>query len=167
MLSTRWLSYEELCRLKGIEAMVETYYNSGQFANTLRLLVREFSGPFELYECLAEYYEKKGLIRVNRDSAGRRDYSEDDIEWARFIKRLKDTGMLLRDIRHYSDLRYEGDSTMEERMALLLRHREAVVEQQKKWDGYLKNLDEKIHIYQKRITSPSQTSSSAPQHRPD
>nr|WP_302140562.1 MerR family transcriptional regulator [uncultured Schaedlerella sp.] len=131
------------------------------------MLISKFSKAAGISAYTLRYYEKKGLIRVNRDSAGRRDYSEDDIEWARFIKRLKDTGMLLRDIRHYSDLRYEGDSTMEERMALLLRHREAVVEQQKKWDGYLKNLDEKIHIYQKRITSPSQTSSSAPQHRPD
>lgn len=131
------------------------------------MLISQFSKAAGISPYTLRYYEKKGLIRVNRDSAGRRDYNEDDIEWARFIKRLKDTGMLLRDIRHYSDLRYEGDSTMEERMALLLRHREAVVEQQKKWDGYLKNLDEKIHIYQKRITSPSQTSSSAPQHRPD
>ncbi len=131
------------------------------------MLISKFSKAAGISAYTLRYYEKKGLIRVNRDSAGRRDYNEDDIEWARFIKRLKDTGMLLRDIRHYSDLRYEGDSTMEERMALLLRHREAVVEQQKKWDGYLKNLDEKIHIYQKRITSPSQTSSSAPQHRPD
>lgn len=131
------------------------------------MLISQFSKAAGISAYTLRYYEKKGLIRVNRDSAGRRDYNEDDIEWARFIKRLKDTGMLLRDIRHYSDLRYEGDSTMEERMALLLRHREAVVEQQKKWDGYLKNLDEKIHIYQKRITSPSQTSSSAPQHRPD
>lgn len=131
------------------------------------MLISQFSKAAGISPYTLRYYEKKGLIRVNRDSAGRRDYNEDDIEWARFIKRLKDTGMLLRDIRHYSNLRYEGDSTMEERMALLLRHREAVVEQQKKWDGYLKNLDEKIHIYQKRITSPSQTSSSAPQHRPD
>lgn len=131
------------------------------------MLISKFSKAAGISAYTLRYYEKKGLIRVNRDSAGRRDYSGDDIEWARFIKRLKDTGMLLRDIRHYSDLRYEGDSTMKERMALLLRHREAVVEQQKKWDGYLKNLDEKIHIYQKRITSPSQTSFSAPQHRPD
>lgn len=69
----------------------------------------------------------------------------------KFIQRLKDTGMLLRDIRHYSDLRYQGDGTLEERMELLIRHRERVVEEQKKWDAYLRNLDEKIGIYQKQI----------------
>mgnify|MGYP002107455585 CR=1 FL=1 len=53
---------------------------------------------------------------MEHDGAGRRDYREADVEWVKFIKRLKDTGMLLRDIRHYSDLRYQGDETMEERM---------------------------------------------------
>ena len=40
------------------------------------------------------YYEKKGLIRVNRDNSGRRCYSESDVEWIKFIKKLKDTGMM-------------------------------------------------------------------------
>ncbi len=48
-------------------------------------------------------------------------------------------------------LRYQGDSTMEERKELLTRHREFVVEERKRWDGYLCNLDEKIGIYRKRI----------------
>ena len=69
----------------------------------------------------------------------------------KFIKRLKDTGMLLRDIRHYSDLRYQGDETMEERMELLVRHRRSVVEEQRKWAEYLDNLDDKIEIYRERI----------------
>ena len=67
------------------------------------------------------------------------------------LKRLKDTGMLLRDIRHYSDLRYQGDETMEERMELLVRHRRSVVEEQRKWAEYLDNLDDKIEIYRERI----------------
>lgn len=51
--------------------------------------------------------------------------------------------MLLRDIKHYSDLRYQGDATMEVRMDLLTRHRETVLEEQKKWQGYLENSDDK------------------------
>lgn len=98
------------------------------------------------------YYEKKGLLRVSRDSAGRRDYSADDIEWVKFIRRLKDTGMLLRDMKHYSDLRYQGDGTMAERMELLIQHRKSVVEEKRKWEEYLRNLDEKISIYQERIS---------------
>lgn len=84
---------------------------------------------------------------------GRRNYSENDVEWVKFIRRLKDTGMLLRNIRHYSDLRYEGDGTMQERMELLLTHRKSLLEEQRKWNEYLENLDEKIGIYRKRIES--------------
>lgn len=115
------------------------------------MTIGEFSGRTGISAYTLRYYEQKGLIRVARDPSDRRDYSEEDVEWARFIKRLKDTGMLLREIRRYSDLRYEGDATMAERMELLIRHRKSVLEEQKKWDGYLRNLDEKIGIYRDRI----------------
>lgn len=115
------------------------------------MTIGEFSNVTGIGAYTLRYYEKKGLLRVGRDSIGRRDYKKDDIEWVKFLKRLKDTGMLLRDIKHYSDLRYQGDDTMEERMNLLLAHRRTVVEEQRKWNEYLHNLDEKIGIYQKRI----------------
>ena len=46
VLSTKWLSYDDVIRLKGVEEMVEVYYNSGQFVNTLRLLEEEFTDTF-------------------------------------------------------------------------------------------------------------------------
>lgn len=116
------------------------------------MTIGEFSVITGISTYTLRYYEKKGLLRVSRDNAQRRDYSEDDIEWVKFIKRLKDTGMLLRDIKHYSDLRYQGDDTMAERMDLLIQHRKSVVEEQRKWAEYLQNLDEKISIYQDRIS---------------
>lgn len=107
-------------------------------------------------EYTLRYYEKKGLIRVARDAAGRRDYHEADLGWLRFIQRLKDTGMLLRDIKRYSELRYEGKHTMKERMQMLKVHREYVVCQQKKWENHRKNLDEKITFYKKEIADDSE-----------
>lgn len=65
ILSTRWLSYEEIIRLKAVEDMVEIYYNSGQFAGTLKLLAEQFEDAFLLYERLAGFYEKKGLSGQN------------------------------------------------------------------------------------------------------
>lgn len=62
VLYSRWLSYEEVLRLKRVEEMVELYYNSGQFRHTLKLLERAFASPFRLYERLAEYYEEKGYF---------------------------------------------------------------------------------------------------------
>lgn len=59
VLSTRWLSYEDVLRLKKIEAVLEIYHNSGQFRNSLPLLEKQFERPFLLYENLAAFYEKK------------------------------------------------------------------------------------------------------------
>jgi len=116
------------------------------------MTIGEFAGITGISAYTLRYYEKKGLIRVQRDENGRRNYSQNDVEWVKFIRRLKDTGMLLRDIRHYSELRYQGDETMAERMELLIHHRKSVLEEQKKWTEYLENLDRKIEIYRKQVT---------------
>lgn len=71
VLSTRWLSYDEVIQLKGIEDMVEVYYNSGQFTETLKLLVREFGDAFVLYEEMARYYKEKGLTGRNHSRMAR------------------------------------------------------------------------------------------------
>lgn len=115
------------------------------------MTIGEFSAISGISAYTLRYYEKKGLIRVGRDNTGKRNYSEKDIEWVKFIQLLKDTGMLLRDIRRYSDLRYQGDGTMAERMELLVSHRKSVMEEHQKWDEYLYNLEEKIKFYKKNI----------------
>ncbi len=56
VLSTRWLPYCDILRLKGIENMVEIYYNSRQYTCTLGLLVREFPDAFTMFERMADYY---------------------------------------------------------------------------------------------------------------
>lgn len=61
VLYTNWLSYEDVLVLKLIEEMVEVYYNSGQFSNTLRYLEKEFASPFELFWELGKYYENHEL----------------------------------------------------------------------------------------------------------
>ena len=62
VLYSKWLSYEEVLRLKRIEEMVEIYYNSNQFTHTLSVLEKAFLHPFALYERLADYYEEKGYF---------------------------------------------------------------------------------------------------------
>lgn len=60
VLYTRWLSYDDVLTLKGIEEMVEIYYNSNQFTHTLPVLIQEFASPFHMYEALADYYRTNG-----------------------------------------------------------------------------------------------------------
>ena len=57
VLYTNWISYGEIRRLKRIEEMIELYYNSGQFTHTLPVLEKAFSGPFAMYEALADYFQ--------------------------------------------------------------------------------------------------------------
>lgn len=60
VFSTQWISYGEILKLKGVEEMVEVYYNSWQFARTMEALVTEFPDAFGMYEALADFYEKQG-----------------------------------------------------------------------------------------------------------
>lgn len=71
VLYTKWLPYEDTLRLKGIEEMVEVYYNSRQFCYTLPYLIRCFESPFSCFEALAAYYEREGLGSVNHSRTTR------------------------------------------------------------------------------------------------
>ena len=113
--------------------------------------IGEIANKTNLPASTLRYYEKKGLFKVDRDKNGRRYYKESDIEWIKFIRRLKETGMLIKDIQHYSELRYVGSITMPERLQILQLHRNYVLEQQLKWTEYLQNLDDKIEFYQQSI----------------
>ena len=71
VLSTKWLSYSSVIRLKKIEEMVEVYYNSGQFRNTMEQLEQAYASSFEMYGALADYYEKNGLFRLSHSRIAR------------------------------------------------------------------------------------------------
>ena len=73
------------------------------------------------------FYEKNGLIpNQQRSSDGRRLFDEDDLEWMRFVERLKVSGMPIKEIREYIRLYMEGDSTIEERRRIVYERREAI-----------------------------------------
>lgn len=65
VLSTKWLDYDHVLKLKTVENMVEVYYNSGQFQNTLEYLENFFQDAFSIYERLGSFYMKKGYGDVS------------------------------------------------------------------------------------------------------
>lgn len=71
VLSTKWLPYRDVVRLKRVEEMVEVYYNSGQFANTLEVLEQEFSDAFSMYEQLGQYYRENNLLDISHTRIAR------------------------------------------------------------------------------------------------
>ena len=64
VLSTKWISYDDICHLKQIEEMVELYYNSRQFIYTLKFLIEYFDTPYHMYESLASWYEEHDLFGI-------------------------------------------------------------------------------------------------------
>lgn len=115
------------------------------------MTIGEFSKLTGISCSALRYYEEKGLIRVSRDGGNRRDYSEADTEWVKFLQRLKNTGMSLKDMKRYSDLRYKGDTTIAERLELLEKHRLYVNGQLKRWLEYSENLNGKIKLYREKL----------------
>lgn len=73
VLSTGWLSYDETIRLKAVDKMVDIYYNSGQFTQSLPYLVRFFETPFDFFLALGEFYEKRGYEAISHSRIRRYD----------------------------------------------------------------------------------------------
>lgn len=65
VLSTKWLDYDHVLKLKTVENMVEVYYNSGQFQNTLEYLEKFFPDAFSIYERLGSFFMEKGYGDVS------------------------------------------------------------------------------------------------------
>ena len=117
--------------------------------------IGEFSKLTGLGIHTLRYYEHEGLIAPERNSNNRRCYSDKDLTWIEFIKRLKDTGMPIKEIQHYAKLRAEGDPTLRERMEMLTAHREALNEQIRQLQEHLTKLDDKIDFYRQEIDRTS------------
>lgn len=113
--------------------------------------IGEFSNLTGISIYTLRYYEKEKLIVPQRGKNGRRYYSEQDVTWIEFIKRLKDTKMPIKEIQKYAQLRAVGDSTMNERMEILIKHKAALEEEIAQYNENLNKLRNKIDYYKTEI----------------
>ena len=113
--------------------------------------IGEFSKITGLGIHTLRYYEHESLIIPLRNGGNRRRYSEADIAWIDFIKRLKATGMPIKEIKKYAALRAEGDATLPERMEMLIQRRQTLNAQIRRLQEHEAILDEKIAYYQRKI----------------
>jgi Predicted transcriptional regulators len=117
----------------------------------LSYYIGEFSEKIGLSIDTLRYYEKLGLIYPERDEANKRVYSEKDIEWLKFIIRLKEINMPIKQIQYYSKLRYDGDDTIKERLELLEEQMDRLNIEKRKIEENIIHLDKKISIYKEMI----------------
>lgn len=73
VLYTRWISYGDILKLKDVEEMVEVYYNSGQFSQTMEALEEEYASAFRMYLELARYYERHHYSDIQHKRSARYD----------------------------------------------------------------------------------------------
>ena len=112
--------------------------------------MKKFSGVVGFSSYTLRYYEKIGLLKqIQRNSSGHRVYSNRDVDWVNFVKRLKDTGMPLEEIQKYASLRDLGVKTVLDRQKLLEMHRENLKEHIKQQNEHLDALENKINLYKK------------------
>lgn len=113
--------------------------------------IGEFSKLVGLSGHTLRFYEKEGLIKVNRDENNIRIYSDENKLWIESLLHLKNTGMSLKDMKRFAMWGHMGDKTMEERLDLLRNHRKKVVEDLEKLRQSLEHLDKKIDFYENEL----------------
>lgn len=113
--------------------------------------IGEFSKLTGLSIHTLRYYEYEQLIVPMRNNNNIRRYSDKDIAWIDFIKRLKDTGMPIKKIKEYAKLRSKGDITLSKRMEMLIQHYGFLEKQISILQEHKEKLDQKIKYYQVQI----------------
>lgn len=102
------------------------------------------------------YYERAGLIQsVGRNPGNQRRYSEADVEWVKFLLRLRETGMAISRMRVYAELRAQGAGTLAARLELLEVHQAGLREQIATLRQHEKALESKIAIYRDDLAAAS------------
>ena len=72
------------------------------------------------------YYERIGLVQVERDASGRRRYDAASVRRLVFLTRMRTSGMSIRDLQRYVDMVEAGRDTVPERLTLLTEHRDGL-----------------------------------------
>ena len=111
--------------------------------------IGEMAQKLDVAPSTLRYYDKEGLLPfVERSSGGIRMFKEEDMEWLRLLGCLKKAGMPLKEIRSFLDWSRQGDATISQRLELLEKQRQSVLEQQKQLEDTLLMLDYKRWYYQ-------------------
>ena len=91
------------------------------------------------------YYERIGLLEpVGRAKNGHRRYSVDDLGWLELLQCLRATGMSIRQMQEFAQLRRQGAGSIPERLAFLEAHRQQVQQDLSKLEGYLAMITRKV-----------------------
>jgi DNA-binding transcriptional MerR regulator len=113
-----------------------------------KLTIQDIARITGLSKDTLRYYEKIGLIEsVERAPNGHRRYSQDDVTWIEFLKRLRATSMPIQQMQHYACLYRQGDSTLTERRILLESRQREVEARVLEYRQLLEFIEKKVKLY--------------------
>ncbi|KXO97656.1 MerR family transcriptional regulator [Tsukamurella tyrosinosolvens] len=112
--------------------------------------IAEVADMLELSPHSIRYYERAGLIAVDRDSLGHRMYDAEAQRRLVFITRMRLSGMPMRDLQHYVELVDLGEDSVEERLEMLLEHRDTIRRRMRELTLSLAATEYKIAAYGRR-----------------
>ena len=95
------------------------------------------------------YYERAGLVKVGRDASGYRLYDAAAVRRLVFITRMRVSGMSIAQLQHYISLVEQGAETVQERLDLMLEHRDILRQRIEDLQLSLVATEFKIAMYQK------------------
>jgi DNA-binding transcriptional MerR regulator len=129
------------------------------------LSIQQVAAVTQLSTHTLRYYERIGLLApIERASSGHRRYSSQDIAWISFLTRLRATGMPIREMQQFAELRRQGDRSLTQRRQLLEIHQQHVQQQLDELTQNLKVIQEKIQHYRKLERQHGTNSSTGSQH---
>jgi DNA-binding transcriptional MerR regulator len=111
------------------------------------MTITEVADLLDLSAHTLRYYERAGLVEVDRDSSGHRSYSPEAVRRLVFLTRMRLSGMGMRDLQHYVALVEQGDDTVPERLDMLLEHRDTIHRQIRELTLSLAATEYKIATY--------------------
>jgi DNA-binding transcriptional MerR regulator len=110
--------------------------------------IKEVETKYGLPASTLRFYEKEGILpKIQRTDGGRRQYSEEELDWLQLVIALKDTGMSMDEIKQYVELVKQGDATLEKRRSFLLAHKEKVERKMSLTLMHLEKINRKMAIY--------------------
>lgn len=113
------------------------------------MTIKEVSEKYNITQDTLRYYERVGMIPpVTRTASGIRDYQEIDLGWVSLAKCMRSAGLPVEAMIEYVRLSQEGDSTIPDRLKLLVKQRAILLEQRKQIDVTLERLNYKIERYE-------------------
>ena len=112
--------------------------------------ISKVSEKYDISQDTLRYYERVGLIpRVNRNSSGIRDYTEEDCRWVEYVKCMRSIGLPIDVLVQYVGLYQQGDETIHARQEILIDQRKQLITKLEEMNNVLIRMDDKIARYER------------------